>query len=357
MLAKVARSGENSFANQGNYSYGFGTDFETSNANEGNYSFGSGTDVFDDHALVSMCELKHLIERAPGYTDVCRLRDGYDEESSHEGNYSYDGTETFAETELALVQKTCHPTWSVFDVAGAYESIGLGEVLLAVSRFGKVLHEKENSGGFERGRGICGLQAASTQPGNKTALSNESETNTHAGHVLCRDKTFATLCDPGGCSLAIRDSLQTCVLGGFVEACALLQVVEKPDISVLSDFHEMETNKAPGSRSECDAAEALKTRVTKNLNLGAVVKRWSDVEHETAREQRTENVSLENEDQENVFLEKESIHDVLSILSPNPFQTLAAPWSLLVDARFFEPFQKTVSKTVSRSARLVRISH
>ena len=277
---------------EGKGGLGFGDDYKNSST------------VFDQPPVESMCELKRRIEHTPGYTQVCRHKDGYDEASDVTTDASTDENISENEKTENEIAKICHSSFSIFDVHAVYSSIGLGNVLDSLSKFGKKLNQPQHSNAFQRASQLCAETA--------------SDGNIRAGAILCEDLFFSKHCDPRGCSTSIRPSQRACIIGKFVEACGLVSVAQESDVNVLADVYD---NVRMGKQLDRETLECasneLKSTVDINLRFGEMVNRWAERERESDTAETSE------------------IDSITSILSPLPMATLAAPWTLLVDRNTF----------------------
>ena len=272
--------------------------------------------------LRATCELQRAVTRARGYGDVCRKQ---------KTTVGSDGS-----------NETCMRPWSVLDVRGAYEAVGLGGVLDALGAMGVWFGAPERAGAFERARDTC---VARYVKNDDTFERNESS---HVGASLCADAALGSACDARGCDDAIHPARRACAIAGFVEACDALAAMTREDVRTLEFFHLFSRNSSGGLEdaedARCDVI-ATSSRADVSLRLGEALTRWAEAES-----RRRERISFGAR----TTASRESIAAVKDLLrSPPPLATLAAPWSLLVDSAFFrndEDHAKEATRGASRAA-------
>ena len=181
----------------------------------------------------SICELKQAVETSPGYADVCLKRkykvpippsssseEEEDEETDAEEEEEEEEEEVGEEEEEEYV---CAPTWSVFDVHGVYDTVGLGDVLrelVDVGRAHRVKGGDGSGGGGGGGGGDGNLTAARALCENAgvVAAANISVGEALCGlGVGCRDGR-------GGCAYSIPHSSRACVVAGYIDVCEWMAV-------------------------------------------------------------------------------------------------------------------------------------
>ena len=270
--------------------------------------------------LRATCELQRAVTRARGYDDVCRKQ----QKTTHT---------------VGLHTSLCMRPWSVLDVRGAYEAVGLGGVLDALGALGVWFGAPERAGAFERARDTC----VNRRDDDSFLSRNESF---HVGASLCADARLGSACDKRGCDDAIHPARRACAIAGFVEACDALAAMTREDVRTLELFHLFSRNSSGGLEdaedARCDVV-ATSSRADVSLRLGEALTRWAEAES-----RRRERISFGAR----TTASRESIAAVKDLLrSPPPLATLAAPWSLLVDSAFFR--NDSSAKEATRASRVI----
>ena len=296
--------------------------------------------------LAETCELQRAVLHSRGYGDVCRVRS--------EASDDRDANDDERADEQKTKSEDCVRPWSVLDARGAYDEIGLGNVVDALGALGARLADAKHAGAFERAqRTFCASsfsfeEEGSFEPHASSNTTASSETLVGgAGASLCADASFGVLCDKRGCDETIHPKRRRCVVAGFVEACALLGAMKVEDLRTLEAFHETTRSEAQrrlmlSDASSCDewfAAGGTESTLVA-LRVGAAFRRWAEIES-----LRKESASIED-----------VIEDVTDTLrSPPPLAILAAPWSLLADATFGRDETKLTDKSSVPSLRATRV--
>jgi len=315
--------------------------------------------------LAATCELHRAVLHSRGYGDVCRVRS--------EASDDRDANDDERVEKQKSKSEDCVRPWSVLDARGAYDEIGLGNVVDALGALGARLADAKHAGAFERAqRTFCVSSFSFEEEGIHTFEPNASSNTTAssetlvggAGASLCADASFGVLCDKRGCDETIHPKRRRCVVAGFVEACALLGAMKVEDLRTLGAFHETKAQSRLmlSDASSCDewfAAEGTESTLVA-LRVGAAFRRWAEIE--SLRKESTRRVAYRPDEGSFPPTERTTasieayIEDVTDTLrSPPPLATLAAPWSLLADATFGRDETKLTDTSSVPSLRATRV--